>query len=627
MEYGIGLTGLLCLRAASGGMPPGRVMAGELFDVIAEERVERRLAAVLMADVAGYSRLMGLDESATLTALKRLRLSVVTPQVAVHRGRIVKVMGDGVIVVFSSVVDAVNCAVAIQRALSALNAATAADTPADRRIALRIGVNLCEVIVEGGDVYGDGVNVAARLQAFCAAGGVALSATAHEHAVGKVAVAFADAGEHSFKNIANPVRVFRWPVEGDDAAPRRARLRPPPPLPDKPSVAVLPFDNMSGDPEQEYLAEGVVESLTAALSRIRSFFVVARNSASCYKGEARNVIEIGRELGVAYLLEGSVQRAGGRVRITVQLIETAGGAHLWAEKYDGAIDEIFEMQDRLCEAVAGAMQPSIRLAEIARVMRKPPQDFGAYDYAMQAMRHVWTLEKDRVTRALELLENALALDPDYPLALALAGWCWGQRAVYGWVDDIAAARAHALRLAARAANLSSEDPLILAVLGAVQTLARNYGAARVLLERAIAIDPNAAWACNRLGWLEVYGDRPDSADPYFERSMRLSPLDPLNFNNYVGMASARQIAGDYSAAADLFQRALGERPSALWIYRNLAPALLAAGRRDEAEAAGAVLRAAYPDLTIRRFKDAMLFTPATLENIAAHLRSLGVPEV
>ncbi|PIY75316.1 MAG: hypothetical protein COY86_00190, partial [Rhodobacterales bacterium CG_4_10_14_0_8_um_filter_70_9] len=442
-----------------------------------------------------------------------------------------------------------------------------------------------------------------------------------------VAIAFADAGAQNFKNIAQPVRVFRWPVEGDHRAPDRADARPPPPLPDKPSVAVLPFDNMSGDPEQEYLAEGVVESLTAALSRIRSFFVIARNSACRYKGETRNVSEIGRELGVAYLLEGSVQRAAGRVRVTVQLIETAGGAHLWAEKYDGAIDEIFEIQDRLSEAVAGAMQPSIRLAEIARVMRKPPQDLGAYDYAMRAMRHVWTLEKDQVARALELLENALALDPDYPLALALAGWAWAQRAVYAWVDDIADARAHAVRLAERAVDLSSEDPLILAILGAVHTLARNHGTARVLLERAVAIDPNAAWACNRLGWLEVYRDRPGSADAHFERSMRLSPLDPLNFNNYVGMACARQIAGDFSAAADLFQRALGERPSALWIYRNLAPALLAAGRRDEAEAAGAVMKAAYPDLTIRRFKEAMLFTPATLESIAAHLRALGVPEV
>ena len=593
----------------------------------ADKPVERRLAAVLMADVAGYSRLMGLDETATLEALKRLRRSVVTPQVAGHRGRIVKVMGDGVIVVFSSVVDAVNCAVAIQQALAALNAEGAAGSPPDPRIALRIGVNLCEVIVEGGDVYGDGVNVAARLQAFCAPGGVALSAAAHEHVVGKVAIAFADAGAQNFKNIAQPVRVFRWPVEGDHRAPDRADARPPPPLPDKPSIAVLPFDNMSGDPEQEYLAEGVVESLTAALSRIRSFFVIARNSACCYKGAPRNVSEIGRELGVAYLLEGSVQRAGGRVRVTVQLIETAGGAHLWAEKYDGAIDEIFEIQDRLSEAVAGAMQPSIRLAEIARVMRKPPQDLGAYDYAMRAMRHVWTLEKDQVARALELLENALALDPDYPLALALAGWAWAQRAVYAWVDDIADARAHAVRLAERAVDLSSEDPLILAILGAVHTLARNHGTARVLLERAVAIDPNAAWACNRLGWLEVYRDRPGSADAHFERSMRLSPLDPLNFNNYVGMACARQIAGDFSAAADLFQRALGERPSALWIYRNLAPALLAAGRRDEAEAAGAVMKAAYPDLTIRRFKEAMLFTPATLESIAAHLRALGVPEV
>ncbi len=601
---------------------PGWGRRGSGKDVTVEQRVERRLAAILMADVAGYSSMMGRDEAATLSALKRLRRSIFTPKVVEHHGRVIKVMGDGAIVTFASVVDAVNCAVAIQQAMDG----HMADAPADRRIALRIGVNLCEVIVEGGDVYGDGVNVAARLQAFSAPGGVALSATAHEHAAGKVSVAFADAGAHSFKNIAQPVHVFRWPAAGDEAAPAVAPARSPPPLPDKPSVAVLPFDNMSGDPEQEYLAEGVVEALTAALSRIRSFFVIARNSACCYKGQARSVIDIGRELGVAYLLEGSVQRAGGRVRITVQLIETAGGAHLWAEKYDGAIDAIFEMQDRLCEAVAGAMQPSIRLAEIERVLRKPPQDLGAYDYAMRAMRHVWTLERDEVARGLALLENALALDPDYPLALALAGWCWAQRSVYMWVDDIVDAKAHAVRLAERAAALSSEDPLILAVLGAVQTLARNHGTARVLLERAVAIDPNAAWAYNRLGWLEVYGDRPDAAVPHFERSMRLSPLDPLNFNNYVGMACARQIAEDCGAASDLFLRALGERPSALWIHRNLAPALHAAGRPAEAEASRAALMAAYSGFTIRRFKEAMLFTPATLERISVHLRALGVPE-
>ncbi len=401
---------------------------------------------------------------------------------------------------------------------------------------------------------------------------------------------------------------------------------PPLPLPDKPSIAVLPFDNMSGDPEQEYFADGVVEALTAALSRIRAFFVIARNSAFVYKGQAKNVREIGRELGVAYLLEGSVQRAGGRVRITVQLIETEGDAHIWAEKYDGTLDDIFDLQDQITEQVAGAMQPSIRSAEIRRAGRKPPQDMGAYDYAMRALSHVWMLEKDEATEALEMLDNALEVDPEYPLALALAAWCHAQRSVYNWVDDIDSAKAQALSLAERAANISTEDPLILTVLGTVHTFARNYGAARIMLERAVALDPNAAWAYSRLGWLDTYADRPGEAQTYFERALRLSPVDPMNFNNLVGIASAHQVAGDDNVAANMFQRALDERRNAHWIHRNLAPALLGAGRESEARASFDALAAAYPDMTVKRYKDAMVFSPQVLDRIGAQLAELGLPE-
>jgi len=396
--------------------------------------------------------------------------------------------------------------------------------------------------------------------------------------------------------------------------------------PDKPSIAVLPFDNMSGDPEQEYFADGVVESITAALSRIRAFFVIARNSAFTYKGRHLNVREIGRELGVAYVLEGSVQRAGNRVRITVQLIETTDGGHLWAERYDGSIDDIFDLQDRITEQVAGALQPSIRQAEIERARRKRPQELGAYDYTMRAMRRVWTLEKEEASAALELLDHALAIDPNYPLALALAAWCWAQRSVYNWLQDTADARAKALALADRAANESTDDPLILAVLGAVHTFARNYGVARILLERAVTLDPNAAWAISRLGWLEVYSDRPDEADPHFRKALRLSPLDPMNFNNYVGLASARQVAGDDAAAADLFIRALQERPNALWVHRNLAASLLAAGREAEAQASRDILLNAYPGFTTRMFREAMVFSPRVLDRLCSLLQRLGVPE-
>jgi adenylate cyclase len=276
--------------------------------------------------------------------------------------------------------------------------------------------------------------------------------------------------------------------------------------------------------------------------------------------------------------------------------------------------------------VAGALQPSIRQAEIERARRKRPQDLGAYDYTMRAMRHVWLLEKDEAAQGVELLERALAIDPDYPLALALAAWCWAQRSVYNWTRDPETARAEALRLADQAASRSSDDPLILAVLGTVHTFARNYGVARVMLERAVTLDPNAAWALSRLGWLDVYADRPREATSYFEKALRLSPLDPINFNNYVGLASARQVAGDDSAAADLFIRALQERPNALWIHRNLAAALHAAGRHDEARASRATLLAAYPDFTIRKFREVMVFTPRVLDRIAGQMRELGIPE-
>ena len=591
-----------------------------------EMRTERRLTAILCADVVGYTRMMAGDESATLEALRALRAELTDPQIAAHGGRIVKAMGDGLLVEFPSAVDAVHCGLAIQGAM--------AGRRGDMRF--RIGVNVGDVVIQDGDIFGDGVNLAARVESVAEPGGLALSDSAHEHVRGRVQAVFRDDGLHELKNIGRPVRIWRWLPDGmgpaqaavDAAAPSMPPAPAParPSLPDKPSIVVLPFDNMSRDADQEYFADGVVEAITAELSRVRNFFVIARNSAFAYKGRPKSVREIGRELGVAYVLEGSVQRAGGRVRITVQLIETEGEAHVWAEKYDGSLDDIFDLQDRITTQIAGALQPSIRLAEVERARRKRPQDLGAYDYAMRAIRHVWTLDKDDASTALELLDRGLAIDPDYPLALALAAWCWAQRSVYNWVEDIHAAMTNAMVRAERAASLSSDDPLILTVLGVVHTFARNLGAARVMLERAVALDPNAAWAWSRLGWLEVYTDRPDSAKAHFEKALRLSPLDPMNFNNYVGLGAAHQVAEEDDAAADCFLRALAERPSALWIHRSMAPSLLAAGREPEARASFDALMAAYPTLTVKKFKDAMVFSPRALDRIGTLLARLGVPE-
>lgn len=580
--------------------------------------MDRRLAAILVADVVGYSRMMEADETATLETWRERRRAVVEPLIRDHDGRIVKFMGDGVLAKFHSATQAVSCAVALQHRMAELNETMAVE----RRIVLRIGINLGDIIDDGSDIYGEGVNIAARLEALSEPGGICISGIVQESLGNRVDAAFAEAGHHEIKNIARPVRVWRWTGNPFRAPATDAVLT----IPDKPSIAVLPFDNMSGDHSDDYLADGVVESITAALSRIRAFFVIARNSAFTYKGQPRNVRTIGRDLGVAYVLEGSIQRRGARVRITVQLIETLGGAHLWAEKYDGTVDDIFDLQDRITEHVAGALQPSIRLAEIERARRRRPQELGAYGYTMRAMRHVWVLEKEEAAQGLELLGKALAIDGDDPLALALAAWCWAQRSVYNWVDDIEAAKAEALRLADRAANAASDDPLILAVLGTVHTFARHHGAARVMLERAVTLDPNSAWAHSRLGWLDVYADRPDDARAHFEKALRLSPLDPINFNNYVGLASAAQVKGDDAAAANLFIRALQERPNAKWIHRNLAPALLGAGRLDEARASRDALLAAYPDMTAEKFRDAMVFSTAVLDRIAGQLLELGVPK-
>jgi adenylate cyclase len=590
------------------------------------ERVERRLAAVLAADIAGYSLLMGRDEERTLAQLKSFRKTLVDPGIAAHHGRIVKTTGDGMLVEFASAVDAARCAVEIQREMIRRNA----DVPPELKIEFRIGIHVGDIIIDDNDIFGDGVNIAARLEGIAVPGGVCISDDAHRQIRGKIDIAFDDMGEQALKNIAEPMRAWRIRLAGEDASAIRPGSTPirvqDLALPEKPSIVVLPFDNMSAEPGQDYLADGIVEAITAALSCIRSFFVIARSSAFTYKGRATNARDIGKELGVAYLLEGSVQKAGNRLRIIVQLIETEGGAHVWSSRFDGAVEDFFDLEDRITEQVAGALQPSIRIAEIERSRRKRPQDLGSYDYTMRAMPHVWALEKEESVKALELLEKALTIDPEYPLALSLAGWCHAQRSVYNWADDIAESQASARSLAERAAEMSGDDPVILAVLGAVHTFVRNYGTARVLLERAVTLDSNAAWAWSRLGWLENYADQPQKAIENFERALRLSPIDPMNFNNYVGLGSAHEVAQEYDKAAAFYRRALEERPNAGWIYRNLASSLSGAGRVEEAKRAFAEMMRNYPDLTVAKFKQAMVFSAVPLNRMAENLRKLGLPD-
>ena len=586
------------------------------------ETIQRRLAAIVSADVVGYSRLMGVDEAGTLRRLNAHRSDLIDPLIAQHGGRIVKTTGDGLLLEFSSVVAAVACAIAFQEDMVERNA----DTSDDKAMRFRIGAHLGDVIVEGDDIFGDGVNIAARLQEIGEAGGVTISRAAHENVAGRIDARFVDAGKRELKNIADLVQVWNWTGVGD-AKPSPVKSDSEPlPLPDKPSIAVLPFGNMSGDPEQEYFSDGIVEGITATLSRIKTFFVIARTSAFIFKGKAATFDEVRDALGVRYFLEGSVQKAGERVRITVQLIETTTGAHIWAEKYDGTLSDIFELQDAIIEQVAGAIHPNIRQAEIDRSRRKRPQDLDAYDFVMRALPYVWSLDQDDNREALRLLTEAIDIDPNYPIALSLAAWCHGQRAVYNWSTTLDETKMAAMNLAKQAASLSGDDPLVLTVLGAAYTIINDHSAAETLLERAVSLDPNSAWAWSRLGWTQTYIERSEQAIEHFETALRLSPYDPMNFNCHIGMGSAFAILRDMPNAIRLFERGLKEHPQAIWAYRNLVPAYVEAGLMEKARAGVELLLRAYPDLTATKVKDAMVFSDRHLNWICENLIKAGLPE-
>src|SRR2546421_1276331 len=388
---------------------------------MAEARVQRRLAAILCADVAGYSRLMGTDEEGTLAALKSHRRELIDPLIAQHQGRIVKTTGDGMLIEFASVVDAVRCAVVVQQGLEDRNA----DVPESRRIRLRVGINVGDIIVDDGDIFGDGVNVASRLEALAEPGQICVSASVREQIGEKLPIGFADMGEHGVKNIARPVHVYRIEKRAEPGtAAGNAAASISIALSDRPSIAVLPFANMSGDSEQEYFVDGIVEDIITGLSRIKWLFVVARNSTFVYKGRSVDVTQVGRDLGVRYVLEGSLRKAGNRVRITGQLIEAASGAHIWAERYDRALDDIFEVQDEITLNVVGAIEPSLRHAEIERAKRKRPENLDAYDLYLRALAYTHSAMPGEADKALPLLHQALALQPDFAAAHATAAYAY-----------------------------------------------------------------------------------------------------------------------------------------------------------------------------------------------------------
>jgi len=461
------------------------------------ERVERRLAAILAADVAGYSRLMERDETGTLARLRTLRRDLIDPKIAEHKGRIVKTTGDGILIEFPSVVEAVACAVAVQQGMAARNDTTTED----ERIQFRVGINSGDVIVEDGDIHGDGVNIAARLEGIAEPGGICVSGIVHDQVQGRLECTFEDIGEQSLKNIARSVRVYRvgpkspladLPPAAEEG--RAAAASPTLPLPDKPSIAVLPFQNMSGDPEQEYFADGMVEEIITALSRIRWLFVIARNSTFTYKGQTIDVKRVGRELGVRYVLEGSVRKGGGRVRITAQLIDAQTGAHLWADRFDGSLEDVFDLQDKVAVSVAGVIEPTLRQAEIDRARRKRPENLDAYDFYLRALPFAYTSMPDEAEKALGFLERAIKLEPDLAVGHAMIAWSHEQRYLRGGLleeEKIAALRHARLAIAA-----GSDDATALAIAGLVIGFLdpQDYATALDAFGHSLALSPSSALA-------------------------------------------------------------------------------------------------------------------------------------
>ncbi|WP_189502465.1 adenylate/guanylate cyclase domain-containing protein [Mesorhizobium sp. M00.F.Ca.ET.216.01.1.1] len=583
---------------------------------MAEECVQRRLAAILAADVVGYSRLMERDEAGTLVAIKSRRKDILQPLLAKHNGRIVKLMGDGVLVEFASAVNAVQCAVELQNAMAAANA----DVPQDSRIVLRIGINLGDVMVEGSDLYGDGVNIAARLEALADAGSIVVSRTVFNHVRGKVKLGFDDLGEQQLKNIAERVRIYRLRPDREAAMARPALA-----LPDKPSIAVLPFTNMSGDPEQEYFSDGMVEDIIAALSRVRSFFVIARNSSFTYKGKAVNVKQVGLELGVRYVLEGSVRKAGNRVRITGQLIEAESGNHVWADRFDGSLEDVFELQDGVTQSVVGAIAPKLQRAEIDRTSRKRTEDLTAYDFVLRALPHAWSGSPERSAIAHDLLQKATAIDPSYAYAYAMAAWSLMFSKNSGWRSWRPDQQELCVRFAREALKLDMEDPAVLwASATALASVVHEHEHALELIERSLAIDHNSAQAWAAKGWVTSWIGL--DGIPSLERAMRLSPLDPLLYLFHASIAECHLVARRHEMALEWSLRAMREHPEPPpFVRRVLAASYARLGLVEEARRVVAGILAESPSFTVRTWLEITAQRGPHVQYLAESLRLAGLP--
>jgi len=581
---------------------------------VTEQRVQRRLAAILAADVVGYSALMQRAEEATYAEFERLKREVIEPSLSRHDGRLIKTTGDGALAEFASPSAAVRCAVEIQESI------------ASGRNALqpRIGVNLGEVIVGAdGDLFGDGINIAVRLEGTADPGGILISEKVYSEVEGKLDAGFEDRGEKQLKNISKPVRAYAVRAVAYSAL--TERLSAAPPLPDKPSIAVLPFENMSGDLEQAYFADGMVEEITTALSRFKWLFVIARNSSFTFKGRAADIKEVGRRLGVRYVLEGSVRKASGQVRITGQLIDAVTGAHIWADRFERDLTDVFALQDEVTVAVVSAIQPKLLQTEIGVAARRRPENLTAYDFYLRATQQFNQPTREGMAEALRLVHRALELDPRFGSAAALAGRCHVTNVLLGYAADPQFERKEAVRLSRLALSIDDGDPDTLAV-GSVITafMVGDCESAIEMADRAIALNPNSYTAWNMRGWVYRNAGLPEEAVRSFERAIRMSPIDPLLHGAFVGMAQALIELRRFDEAIVVGKKVQRQNPSFSAAYRCLASAFAHLGRDGEAREAAARMLEVDPAFTISAWIDRGWQSNAKL--LIEGLRKAGLPE-
>ena len=591
-----------------------------------DPRVERRLAAVLAADVVGYSRLMGRDEEGTLARLKAVRKALVDPSIAEHRGRIVKTTGDGMLVEFASAVDAARSAIEVQRGMTEQNDGASQD----KRIEFRIGIHVGDIIIDDNDIFGDGVNIAARLENIAEPGGICMSDDAYRQIRGKVDMAFEDMGSQTLKNIAEPMRVWRMRISGEAAPVSRQSSAPVgphqfPPFLGKPSVAVLPFQNMSGDPEQEYFADGIAEDVLTTLSKIQELMVIARNSSFAFKGQTRDIREIGRILCARYLLEGSVRKIGNRVRLTAQLIDGLDGSHLWADRFDGGLDDVFDLQDRITQDIVAALEVRLTLGEQVRVWRKRSGSPLVYEYLLKGRALYVNFARHTHARARDQLERALEINPAFVPALYLLGLTLTDQARFGWEKDRAATFDAALDCANRALAADPGYGEAYLLIGYVRSFQRRHDEAVAAGEKAIALSPSGSDAYHMAGMYHGYAGNFQTAALYEEQAQQLSPLE--RNESMVDEARARFHLGDFAAAHDIASRVLKERPRWLTAQTTLIASLWNLGRQDEARMIAKELLTGHPSFSVSRWARGLPYRgQEDLDALVNPLRMAGLAE-